>query len=237
MQLAVISDLHLGPGDPSDSFGHSDAEFLDLLTHLEEEFERIVLLGDIWETLTAPRPFAPRDGLRRARESHPKVARRLLGRRYTYIHGNHDLVAEQVDQAPSEWLLDADGLRIVFTHGHHHDWLVRRARWLSEWCVWVGAWSRRLGCEAIYRAGHTLDAWLSQPMQYPEDDSFQSWALRVASSRSADVVVTGHTHVPSFAEHKGRLYLNSGSCSEGRFSYLAIDTRARRFDVCEAGCR
>ncbi len=234
MQLAVISDLHLGAGDRSDSFGHRDAEFLCFLKQLEADFERIVLLGDIWETLTSQRPFDAVTGLRQARQAHPLLARRLLSPKYLYIHGNHDLVAADVDRAPAEWLLDCDGLRLLFTHGHHHDWLVRRARWLSEWFVWLGAWTRRLGCAALYRAGYWLDNLTCQPATQPSRDSFQNWAMRLAHTRSADVVVTGHTHIAMSELHQNRLFLNSGSCSEGRLSYLAIDTKSNQFDVCQA---
>jgi predicted phosphodiesterase len=234
MQIAVISDLHLGQGDVTDAFGHQHSIFERFLCHLERDFDRIVLLGDIWETLTSRLPYDPVEGLRRAREAHASIAQRLTCSKYVYVHGNHDLIAARVDQAPSEWLIDVDGLRIVFTHGHHHDWLIRRARWLSEWLVWTGAWSRRLGCQAIYRAGYWLDRWLSQPNDTPVLDSFQTWAFRLAGLRSADVVVTGHTHVPSSVSHSSRLYLNSGSCSEGRVSYLALDTKACNFEICQA---
>ncbi len=234
MRIAVISDLHLGPGDASDSFGHQDAAFERFLHQLESDFERIVLLGDVWETLTSRRLYDPVEGLRRAREAHPSIARRLTKPQYVYVHGNHDLIAASVDRAPSEWVLEADGLRLLFTHGHHHDWLIRRARWLSEWLVWMGAWARRLGCEAVYRAGYWFDRCLSQPRDGSILDSFQSWALRLANDRAADVVVTGHTHVASSVSHQSRLYLNSGSCSEGHFSYLAVDTRSCDFGVCQA---
>jgi predicted phosphodiesterase len=234
MQIAVISDLHLGQGDVSDTFGHTDFAFEHFLHQLEPDFERIVLLGDIWETLTTTRPFDAVEGLRRAREAHARIAQRLLRPQYVYIHGNHDLVAARVDKAPAEWLLDADGVRLVFTHGHHHDWLIRRARWLSEWFVWIGAWTRRLGCGAVYSAGYWLDRLLSEPNEDSVLDSFHAWAFRLATARSADVVVTGHTHVASLVEHQKRIYLNSGSCSVGHFSYLAIDTRACQFNVCQA---
>jgi predicted phosphodiesterase len=234
MQIAVISDLHLGPGDRSDRFAHQDSVFDAFLRSLEAEFDRIVLLGDIWETLTTRKLFDAQEGLRRCREAHPTLAARLSRPMYRYIHGNHDLVAATVDQAPGEWTLDADGVRLIFTHGHHHDWLIRRARWLSEWLVWLGAWSQRLGCGALYSAGYWLDRWVSQPSEHPVQDSFQRWALSLARRRSADVVVTGHTHVASSATHQGRLYLNSGSCSEGRLSYLAIDTKTSTYSVCQA---
>jgi len=47
MKLAVISDLHLGAGDLADGFCHDDGEFLRFLTFLENNFERVILLGDI----------------------------------------------------------------------------------------------------------------------------------------------------------------------------------------------
>jgi hypothetical protein len=45
VDIAVISDLHLGSDDPSDSFGHDAAEFLRFLTYLESNFEQVVLLA------------------------------------------------------------------------------------------------------------------------------------------------------------------------------------------------
>ena len=45
MQIAVISDLHLGAGGAADGFGHDDGDFLRFLRFLERNFERIVLLG------------------------------------------------------------------------------------------------------------------------------------------------------------------------------------------------
>lgn len=234
MNIAVISDLHLGPGDASDSFGHADSDFLQFLARLERDFERIVLLGDIWETLTSLRPYEPVEGLRCARQAHPDLASRFERSQYLYIHGNHDIVAGSVEGAPEQVLIDVDGVRLLFTHGHHHDWLIRQARWFSEWCVWMGAWIRRVGLSALYELISFLDLSMSRPNPYPLRDSFQSWAFTLAGRQHADVVVTGHTHYAMRSELSRRLFLNSGSCSQGRFSYLAIDTKADVYDVCKA---
>jgi len=230
MNIAVISDLHLGSGDSADSFGHDEAEFLRFLSRLESDFERIVLLGDVWETLTSHRLFNAAEGLRRAREAHPTLASRFERSQYLYVHGNHDLVAAS-EGVPSELILDVGGVRLLFTHGHHHDWLVRRAQWLSETFVWLGAWVRRLGLSAVYRLGYLLDRVLSKPPAQGFKDTFQSWAFALARLKQADVIVTGHTHVAMRSERESRLFLNSGSCSEGNFSYLAIDTRFDRYEV------
>lgn len=231
MNIAVISDLHLGPGGRSDLFGHDDGFFAGFLTFLESNFERIVLLGDIWETLTPEWPGDPRTALRRARQAHPEIARRFEGSKYSYVHGNHDLVAGPAEGAPEELLLTAGGSRILFTHGHHHDVLIRKARWLSELGVWLGAWVLRLGLGSLYRLFDAMDQARSGVALDPERCTFQRWAVSLAAERSADIVVTGHTHVPVRAEHPGALFLNSGSCSNGRFSFLSLDTRAGTYGV------
>jgi len=230
MNIAVISDLHLGSGDTADNFGHSEGDFLRFLSKLESDFDRIVLLGDVWETLTAHRLFDSREGLRRAREAHSALAYRFERDKYLYIHGNHDLVAAS-EGVPEEVVLDVNGVRLLFTHGHGHDWLVRRAQWLSESLVWLGAWVRRCGLNAVYRFGYLLDNALSKPPTQCLKDTFQAWAFSLAKSRQADVVVTGHTHVAMRSERDSRLFLNSGSCSEGKISYLAIETRSDRYEV------
>ena len=72
MEIAVISDLHLGTGGAADGFGHDDGEFLKFLSFLEKNFEKVVLLGDVWETLTGALPGDPAAELRPgAQRVHP----------------------------------------------------------------------------------------------------------------------------------------------------------------------
>src|SRR5258706_8042146 len=144
MLIAVISDLHLGKGGKTDLFGHDDADFLRFLDFLEGNFERVILLGDVWETLTGALPGRPLVELARARARHREIAQRFERPRYSYVHGNHDIVAASVG-APEEIAIEADGVRLLFTHGHQNDPIVRSARFLSEFGVWVGAWARRVG--------------------------------------------------------------------------------------------
>lgn len=225
MRLAVISDLHLGRRDVVDHFGHGDDAFVRFLKFLEGSFERIVLLGDIYETLTSRVPQQQAAELRAAREAHPEIVARFARPQYTYVHGNHDLVAGSLLRAPEEHAIEADGVRLLFTHGHRHDWIIRRMRHVSEWGVWAGGWLRRFGMHAMFRTFERLDARLRNATQDPSTCTFQRWAMSLGHQRSADVVVTGHTHLGSLALHGSRLFLNSGTCSEGKFAFLAIDTR------------
>ena len=231
MQIAVISDLHLGAGGAADGFGHDDAEFLRFLRHLEQNFEKVVLLGDIWETLTGRLPGDPGAELRAAHAAHPEISARFAGKQYLYVHGNHDLVAGATDGVPDELVLRADGVRLLFTHGHQNDALIQKRRWMSELGIWLGGWIRRLGMGALYRMFAALDERRSGVSSDSASCPFQRWAMDLAVSREADVVITGHTHLAMRAEHGSRLFLNSGACSEGNVSFLSLDTRRGCYGV------
>jgi len=223
MKLAVISDLHLGSGDLADGFGHEDGEFLRFLTFLESNFERVVLLGDIWETLQSRRLGSAREELSLARSKHPEIAKRFELPKYSYVHGNHDIVAGLLG-VPDELSLQADGVRLLFTHGHQNDELIARRRWLTDLGVWLGGWIRRVGLGAFYRLCAKIDEARGGLSLDGARCEFQRWAVGVAARREYDIVVTGHTHLAARTEHGSRLFLNSGSCSEGKLSFLSIDT-------------
>jgi predicted phosphodiesterase len=223
MEIAVISDLHLGTGDAADGFGHDDGEFLKFLSFLEKNFQKVVLLGDIWETLTGALPGDPKQELQRARQSHPEIAARFERPNYLYVHGNHDIIAG-AHGVPDELVVHTGGSRILFTHGHQNDDLVQKRRWLSELGVWLGGWIRRLGLGALYRLLNELDEMRGGLSTDSTLCSFQKWAMGIAAQREFDVIVTGHTHLAANATHGSRLFLNSGSCSEGKLSFLSMNT-------------
>ncbi len=230
MKLAVISDLHLGAGDRADGFGHEDAEFLRFLTFLERNFERVILLGDIWETLQSRRLGGAHAELALARAAHPEIARRFERPCYSYVHGNHDLVAGALG-VPDELQLKDHGVRLLFTHGHQNDSLIQKRLWLSELGVWLGGWIRRVGLGAFYRLCARIDGVRGGLSLDGSRCAFQRWAVEEAARREFDVVVTGHTHLASRTEHGSRLYLNSGSCSDGQLSFSSIDTATGAYAV------
>ena len=230
MKLAVISDLHLGAGDRADGFGHDDGDFLRFLSFLESNFERVILLGDVWETLQSRKLGSAREELALARAAHPEIAKRFERPKSRYVHGNHDMVAGLLG-APDELQLRADGVRLLFTHGHQNDPLVQRRLWLSELGVWLGGWIKRVGWGAFYRLCARLDAARGGASLDGERCEFQRWAMAEAARREFDVVVTGHTHLAARTEHGSRLFLNSGSCSDGQLSFLSLDTARGAYAV------
>lgn len=231
MYVAVISDTHLGARRRTDCFGHDDGEFLKFLRRLESTFDRIVLLGDIWETLTPDFPGQYALELQRARASHPEIARRLQGPKYHYVHGNHDWVAGAREGVSDELILRDSGTRILFTHGHQRDWGTRSARLMGELAVWGGGWLLRLGLGVLYRLAARVDLELSRRASAGPTTPFQTWALEAARQREADIIVTGHTHHAARVEHGDRLFLNSGSCSGGRFTFSALDTQRGEYGI------
>lgn len=230
MQIAVISDLHLNAIKDLNGFGHDDS-FLRFLTFLEANFERIVLLGDIWETLTGPFPCSATQQLKAAFQAHPEVYRRFSSPKYTYIHGNHDLIAGKAVGAPEHILLNQDGTGILFTHGHQGDILTNNFRWVSELGVWIGGLIRRVGLKRAYQIIADWDGFDGGASLDGSRCKFQSWATMQAHEARADIVVTGHTHIATVAEKGSKLFMNSGSCDESRLNFLSLDTKASKYLV------
>ncbi|PIE20645.1 MAG: serine/threonine protein phosphatase [Proteobacteria bacterium] len=225
MKIAVISDLHLGRGDRFDEFGHDDAEFLRFLDFLERNHERVVLAGDIWETLQGATPRRQARELAKARRAHAEIAQRFERPAYRYLHGNHDLVAGNVIEAPDVLHIEADGTRLLFTHGHQFDFVVKHARWFSELVAWLGGWALRLGLRPLYRTVEWIEGRIrGESRASPDKDRFQLASMALAARHEADVIVTGHTHNGMVTEHGERLFMNSGSCAGGRCSFLSLDT-------------
>lgn len=223
MKIAVISDLHLSTGGRADHFGHEEATFLRFLDFLEDSFERVVVLGDALELIQGLRPFAWRSQLEAIRAARPRLFDRLTGPRIDYVHGNHDLAAGRLLGLKQELVIDTGPMRLLFLHGHQADAAVRHIYPVTVLLSWLGGMIERVVGRRIARVFDDIDHLVIAPKR-STDCPFQGWAMEQAQAKGADVVVTGHTHLPLVTEHTDRLFMNSGTCSRGRFDFLAIDT-------------
>jgi UDP-2,3-diacylglucosamine pyrophosphatase LpxH len=225
MDIAIISDLHIGSGDQTDRFGHDDYEFLRFLKYLEANFQKVVLLGDVFETLTG-REYGKRLlELKKCFQAHPEVSRRLVGDRqkYIYIHGNHDLVAAEAFCSTGEHLLSHNGSTILFTHGHIFDRISTNARQAAEWFVWLGGHILRRGGTALYELFRKIDDRLLGADDCFKQSDFEARATRAAESMEIDAIVTGHSHTGGSLDTGKTLVLNSGACMEGRFQFISLN--------------
>ena len=235
MQIAVISDLHLGPGDATERCVHRDETLLRWLAELEANHERIVLLGDVWETLTDPtRPGSSTRMLYRARRAHARIAERFEKPMYEHLCGNHDRVAQQTG-AREQWTHQAGGDRYLFVHGDILD-NSNKTRWLSTVGVYLGGWLLRAGLERTFSA---FEQYAHRRVDNAPDKrsvgsgstlaeaghtAYRIAALELAQSAGADVIVTGHTHRACQVHTDSGAYLNSGSVLNHEVSWLSLDT-------------
>jgi predicted phosphodiesterase len=243
MQVAVLSDLHLGGKDALDRFARAraaEARLLGLLARLERHVDRVVLLGDIFETLRGLKPGTAARELRTAMAAYPGVARRVLeDPRYQLVHGNHDAVAAEVLGSPEHLRLEDHGTRMVFFHGHQLDRLARGRAPLSRLGVWAGGLLERLGVPVTHRldragrrgrAPGAGDPPAADGASSPAADAPRA-ALVLGRALGGDVVVNGHTHAALRVERGGQLYLNSGTCLGGQHEIVLLDTGAHRYEV------
>ena len=235
MQSAVISDLHLGPGDATERCVHRDETLLRWLDELEANHERIVLLGDIWETLTDPtRPGSSARMLSCARQAHARIAERFEKPMYEHLCGNHDRVAQETG-AREQWTHRAGGDRYLFVHGDILD-NSNETRWLSTVGVYLGGWLLRAGLERTFSAfeqyAHrrvdnapaALHVASGSSMPDAGHTAYRLAALELAQTTGADIIVAGHTHRACRLYTDTGVYLNSGSVLNHEVSWLSLDT-------------
>lgn len=231
MDIAVISDLHLGPGDVTDQFGHNDYEFITFLKFLESNFEKIILLGDIYECLMS-REFGKTEYLiKNCQEAHKEIVKRFNTSQYTYVHGNHDQISSKILNTPEDFFIKVGNENILFTHGHQYDSFVQDKRIISEFGAWLGGWIIRIGMLPVYKIFATLEAKYGCGGLDKMKRQFENLAVTSAKQRKADIVVTGHTHLAAKSEYGSQLYLNSGTCSEGNLNFLSINTNAGNYKI------
>ena len=229
MILAVLSDLHLGAKDALDRFHRTEGAETQLYAQLDalaREVDRIVFLGDVFETLRGRVPGAWATELLRGLHAYPELTRRLTkDPQYAYVHGNHDVVAREVLGAKERLVVEDHGLRLLFMHGHQLTWLERKRAPLSKLGCWAGATLERTGVRVTERIDGKEKPVLDAPTP------FELRAIAAAKNVRADVVITGHSHDPKRLESGGVVFLNSGTRLAGRFDHLRLDTETQRFEV------
>lgn len=229
MRLAAISDLHIGAHAGRDGFGHAIRDFASWLDRIEREHDRIVLLGDVFQTDHTIVPGAQRRAreLRAARRRAGALAQRFAGDRYHYVHGNHDAIARDELAAPTELRLAADGVELLFTHGHQFDPVARGAQWLADLGTWTTGALRRTPLLALARWLEARDVAIKHARFGGRDGPYARGAAELGTRERAAVVVMGHTHAAELHDLGAVLYANTGTCSGGRRECVSIDTAAR----------
>lgn len=225
MRIAVISDIHLGRGDETDRFGHEAPQFHAFLDHLEQVGERIVLLGDVLDTHHGRIPFAFEREARIVCAAHCSLSDRLLSGRYDVVFGNHDSVLAKRPGVREEMVFYADGYRILMIHGHQFDRLLSCSAGICALGNWLGGVAQRHGIRGALSFLDFIDDF-ANGVTRDRSERYRRIAVALARRRGFNVIVLGHLHKLEKHEEQGVIYLNTGSCLEGKFEYVLIDTKS-----------
>ncbi len=233
MRIAAFSDLHIGVSDRRDGFLHDPRRFGAFLDRLEAEHDRIVLLGDIFQTDhgAVPTRASARRHLRRAQDRVRELADRFAGPKYLYVFGNHDEVARTELAARHHVCLDDHGVRILFIHGHQFDPVALRAPLAADLGTWLTGRLRALGLRPAAAWLESRDIVIKDRRFAGPDGPYARAASLLARDHGARVVIMGHTHCARIDPIAEGLSANTGSCSRGKLSWISVDTATRRLRV------
>lgn len=224
MRLAALSDLHIGARAGMDEFRHDESAFLERLARVVDSHDRVVLVGDIYQTDHGLRP-GPRDAARQlhlARRRLPRLARALD--RLDYVHGNHDFIARDELGARTELRIDDGACPILFIHGHQFDPVFARAYTAARAASWFTGRLRRAGLRPLAHYFEQQDVAIKHRRFGHAAGPYALAAGALMRDRDVRFVVMGHTHVAHQHHLPEGTVINCGTCSAGRFTVVTIDT-------------
>lgn len=231
MRIAALSDLHIGARAGMDEFRHEEGAFLELLARAQDEHDRVVLVGDIYQTDHDWRlgPDAAARQLAQARRRVPRLARALD--RLPYVHGNHDLIAARELGATSELLVAGEGAGVLFIHGHQFDPVFGRAEAAARAATWFTGRLRRLGLRPVAQYLEGKDVAIKHRRFGHAEGPYARGARALMRERGVEFVVMGHTHVAHVHPLAEGTVVNTGSCTGGRATVVTIDTCTRAVTI------
>jgi predicted phosphodiesterase len=235
MRIAALSDFHIGVTAARDGFRHDLRAFGRALDRIEAQHDRIVLLGDIYQTdhAAVPTRASARRDLAAARKRIGGLAQRLANPPYVHVHGNHDAIAADELGAP-EWLREPGVHAAFFIHGHQFDPVARRAKPLADLGTWVTGRLRAIGLRRWAYALEARDVAIKHARFHHDSGPYMSAGRALAREHEAAVVVMGHTHVGTVSrvdvDGRAAIVANTGTCSNARLEWLSIDTEDGRLE-------
>lgn len=228
MNLLVISDLHISKKEQIDSFGWENTDFIEFLNNIIEikQVDKVILNGDIYDLY--------HNSYKSIYKKNKEIFDYFSTDKFAYIKGNHDF---QNQEGLNEYnITNSSGKTIHIEHGHDVDFIdgTRIGRWISRFgydilkVLMVFKFVKNI----FYKIVEHLDA-VNRIPRKRNTYKYLQYALKLL--KKYDVVIFGHTHQLEafktyFLNNKKR-YLNSGTCSLGRFQAVIIDTESLKFDT------
>ena len=238
VRVAAFSDLHIGAHRHTDGFEHALPRFEAWLTTLERTHDRIVLLGDIFQTDHGWRrgPEAFRRELSAAQRRLARLWDRFRGGGYVYVHGNHDEIAAEAIGA-AEQFVAGGRYPALFIHGHQFYPGAGSAPAAANFGTWTCGRLRAAGLRPLARWLEGRDVAIKHDRFGGPAGPYAAGARTLARRHRTPIVVMGHTHVEAIDPIDEGLYVNTGTCSWGALSFASVDTDAGRVEVLGPGGR
>jgi predicted phosphodiesterase len=228
MNILVISDLHI---DTRDNFGTFQWEEMDLIMQIEgirdiHNIEKVIFNGDIFELLK----YTYED----IKKANPILMRYFDDNDFIFIRGNHDIINNFCSDFYE--ITNTYGQTIHIEHGHNADWLngTRLGRALGKFGL--SLLKKMSHSKSLMDIYFKIVAFEDQINHIPKSYNtikYLTYALKLLKEH--DVVILGHTHKleshHTYYLNKKKRYLNSGSCSMGRFQGIILDTETLNYEL------
>jgi len=228
MNILVISDLHLGNNDRLDTFGWKPDAFIRALECLQETYQisKIVLNGDVFELY--------KYRFEEVHACHAQLIDYLLAKQSVFIKGNHDALSPMGQDCLI--IENKEGKSIYIEHGHSVDFMngSRLGRTIHRiffnFLKYISQYPPVLDLyfDIVEKTDHVNQI----PKKY---DSYKYLKYALKLLKTYDMVVLGHTHKieahKTYYLNNKKRYVNSGSCSLGRFQGLIINTETLDFET------
>ena len=229
MNLLVISDLHIGKKEQINDFGWKNSEFIDFLDNFINymQIDKVILNGDIYDLL--------QNSLIEVYNENSDIIKYFRNEKFVYLKGNHDFY---MNEGIFEYnITNSEGQTIHIEHGHNADFfdgtsfglkLCQLGFDIVKFLIKFN-YTKKLFHKVIEKKKESIN---KIPRKY-NTYKYLQYALKLL--KKYDVVILGHTHKlesfkTHFLNHKKR-YINSGTCSLGRFQAAGIDTETLKFDT------
>lgn len=227
MRIATFGDLHLGHTPALDKFQGQEETLLRFDDYLAGTHDRIILMGDIYQTDYGSLPGSRLDVLEAILNRYSRIVQRWKSPSYHSVFGNHDLITQKILGSLKQIRLKKDGWRLWFIHGHQFDPFIGEKGQLPFFVTWMIGGMRRFGF------GPLAD-FLEGPFYDFGQRLFQrleraAWKALIHGKN--DIMVMGHSHQTACLPLGKGVYLNSGACCCDSLRYASIDTRRQVVEI------
>jgi predicted phosphodiesterase len=226
MKILVISDLHITKKAELNTFEWENQKFINFLNKIiqENEIDKVILNGDIYDIYQYPYNEIKKD--------NQDIIDYLSGDKFIYIKGNHDFFMK--DGLYEYNITNSDGKTIHIEHGHEADFLngTGFGRWIgrTSFDILRHLMKYNFVKNQFYKIMAQKNGDKVTPREY---NTYKYLKYAIDYMKKYDVIILGHTHKLEtfktyFTTNKKR-YLNSGSCTFGRFQGVVLDTETLKF--------